>query len=307
MTRKQDYNGLIWVDLEAPTEDEIKQITSDYRLHPLAAAELALPSSRSKVDLYTNFIYLILHFPVCDLCYGKRPASGHDTEEIDFIIGQNYLVTVHYQSIEALNEFLKTFTASRLAGRRDQIHAGYLFYFLIKHLYSSLTAGLDYTNGILKQAEQQIFADEQKAMVQLLSSINRNLLDFRWALKTHRPTLDSLLIAGREFFGDHFKYYLAAVAGEYEKIWNMLESNRDTFLDLRQTNESLLSIRTNETVKLLTVLAFIFLPITIVMQFFGMNTNLPLVGPPRDYLAVLGLMVFVVALMFAWARSRRWL
>lgn len=307
MTRKQDYNGLIWLDLEAPTEDEIKQIASDYNIHPLAAAELALPSSRSKVDLYNDFIYLILHFPVCDLCYGKRSASLHDAEEVDFIIGKNYLVTVHYQPIEDLNEFFKTFTASRLAGSREQIHAGYLFYFLLKHLYSSLTVGLNHINEVLKQAERQIFADEQKAMVQFLSSINRNLLDFRWALKTHRPTLDSLLIAGHEFFGDHFKYYLAAAAGEYEKVWNILESNRDTFLDLRQTNESLLSIKTNETIKFLTVLAFIFLPITIVLQFFGMNTNLPFVGPPRDYLAVLGFVILVAALMFAWARSRRWL
>ncbi|MBI2100555.1 MAG: hypothetical protein HYT47_00855 [Candidatus Vogelbacteria bacterium] len=307
MTRKQEYDGLIWVDLEAPTEAEIKQITADYRLHPLAAAELALPSSRSKVDFYTDFIYLILHFPVCNLCYGVRSSTDHDAEEVDFIIGKNYLVTVHYQPVEVLVEFLKTFTTSRLSDSGDKIHAGYLFYFLIKHLYNSLTIELDYTNSVLKQAERQIFADEQRATVQLLADINRNLLDFRWALKTHRPALDSLLVAGREFFGDHFKYYLAAIAGEYEKVWNMLENNRDTFLDLRQTNESLLSIKTNETIKLLTVLAFIFLPITIVVQFFGMNTNLPLVGPPRDYLAVLGLMVLVMAVMLTWARYRRWL
>lgn len=305
--RKQDYNGLVWIDLERPTEEEIKQIAGDYQIHPLAAAELTAPSARSKVDLYTDFIYLILHFPACGLCYGQKSPPGYEAEEIDFIIGRHYLVTVHYQPIEALDEFLKTFTASRLAGNRDQVNAGHLFYFLTKHLYNSLAVGLDYINGALKQAERQVFADEQKAMVQSLSAINRNLLDFRWALKTHRPTLDSLLAAGREFFGDQFKYYLAAIAGEYEKLWNMLENNRDTFLDLRQTNESLLSIKTNETIKLLTVLAFIFLPITIVVQFFGMNTNLPFVGPARDYLTVLGLMILIMAVMLAWARSRRWL
>ena len=126
-------------------------------------------------------------------------------------------------------------------------------------------------------------------------------------MKTHRQILDSLVVAGQEFFGQGFKYYLATITGEYEKIWNMLESNRETFLDLRQTNESMLSIKTNETIKLLTVLAFIFFPLTIATQFFGMNIDLPLVNQPSGYLIVIGLMVVISAIMFVWARFRRWL
>ncbi|MEK7208889.1 MAG: magnesium transporter CorA family protein [Patescibacteria group bacterium] len=307
MIKKQDYNGLTWIDLEAPTEVELKQVVVEYKIHPLAAAELANPSTRSKVDLYSDFIYLILHFPICHLCYGKRPITGEDTEEVDFIIGQNFLLTVHYKPMESLTEFSRIFTVNYFKERGRKLHAGYIFYYLMRHLYNSLSTGLDYVNGVLKQAEQKIFAGEEKAMIQLLASINRNLFDFRWALKTHRQILDSLVVAGQEFFGQGFKYYLATITGEYEKIWNMLESNRETFLDLRQTNESMLSIKTNETIKLLTVLAFIFFPLTIATQFFGMNIDLPLVNQPSGYLIVIGLMVVISAIMFVWARFRRWL
>ena len=307
MIRKQDYNGLTWVDLEAPTEVELKQVVEEYQLHPLAAAELAAPSTRSKVDLYENFIYLIFHFPICHLCYGKRPLTGEDTEEIDFIIGQKFLLTVHYKPVESLTEFARIFTTNYLKERNHKAHAGYIFYYLMRHLYSSLSTGLDYVNNVLKQAEQKIFAGEEKTMIQLLASINRNLFDFRWALKTHRQILDSLVVAGQESFGPGLKYYLAAIAGEYEKIWNMLESNRETFLDLRQTNESMLSIKTNETIKLLTVLAFIFFPLTIITQFFGMNMSLPLMDRPDGYWLIIGLMVIVSVVMFVWARFRRWL
>ncbi len=308
MTKRQDYDGLTWIDLESPTEEELAQLAKDYEIHPLALQELSKPSLRSKVDLYSNFIYLILHFPICNICYGKQPANGADTEEVDYIIGQNFLITVHYEPLEALTEFSKTFTAKYIEERvRGKKHAGIIFYYLTKHLYASLSAGLDYVNGILRQAEKKIFAGEEKSMVHLLSNVNHNLLDFRWALKSHRQLLDSLTLAGDEFFGDSFKHYSSAITGEYEKIWNMLESNRETFNDLRETNDSLLSIKTNETMKAMAVLAFIFFPITIVTQFFGMNTNLPFVGPAHDYLAVIGLMALALALMVAWARSRRWL
>jgi len=307
MLKKQDYNGLTWLDLEAPTEAEIKQVAEEYQIHPLAMTELGAPSARSKVDLYSDFIYLILHFPICNLCYGKRPAGGEDTEEIDFIVGQNFLITVHYQPMESLTEFARIFTINYLKEHNHKSHAGYIFYYLTRHLYGSLSSGLDYVNGVLKKAEQKIFSGEEKAMVQLLASVNRNLFDFRWALKTHRQILESLMVAGQDFFGADFKYYLTALTGEYEKIWNMLEGNRETFLDLRQTNESMLSIKTNEIVKLLTVLAFIFFPITIVIQFFGMNLDLPWAGRPDSYWLVLALMAIISALMFAWARFRRWL
>ena len=306
MIKKQDYNGLTWIDLETPTEEEVKQVAAEYKIHPLAAAELLAPSARSKVDLYSDFIYLIFHFPICNLCYGKRPPTGEDTEEIDFIIGQNFLITVHYQAVEGLTEFMKVFNVNYLKERGQKLHAGYIFYYLMKHLYGSLSSGLDYVNDVLKKAERKIFAGEERAMVQLLASVNRNLFDFRWALKAHRQILDSLVVAGQEFFGQSFKYYLTAIGGEYEKIWHMLESNRETFLDLRQTNESMLSIKTNEIVKLLTVLAFIFFPLTIIAQFFGMNLDLPLTTRPDGYLLVLGFMVFVSAIMFVWARFKRW-
>ncbi|MEK7552746.1 MAG: CorA family divalent cation transporter [Patescibacteria group bacterium] len=310
MIRRQEYDGLVWIDLETPTTEEVGQIASEYGVHPLVAEELSLPSRRSRVDRYADFIYLILHFPICSVCYGQPVSNGQDHEEIDFVIGKNFLLTVHYQPIEGLTEFARVFVATRLketSTRRDDVHAGHLFFYLVKHLYGSLSTGFDYINSLLKQAEQKIFSGEEKAMVRLLSSVNRDLLDFRWTLKTHRQTLDSLVIVTRDFFDQNFQYYLSAILGEYEKIWTMLENNHETFLDLRQTNDSLLSIKTNETMKVLAVLAFIFFPLTIVAQFFSMNTSLPLVGQPHDLFFVLGIMVLLISFMFALAKERRWL
>lgn len=302
-------NGIIWSDLSNPTDKELDQITIDYGLHPLVVTELGRPSPRSKVDLYGDYIYLVLHFPRCQICYGERSAeAGADTEEVDFVIGPNFLLTVHYGPVGALEEFNRMWqTGTVILEKKTKPHAGLLFFHLTKYLYGNLESGLDYINSVLKRAEKKIFAGEERSMVHLLTDLNRDLLDFRWALKNHREVLYSLSAAGRDFFGDKFNYYLSALVGEFERVWNTLESNRATFLDLRETNESLLTIKTNETVKLLTVITFIFFPLTFISQLFGMNTNLPFVGESYDFAAALGIMIGSVLILFAVAKSRRWL
>ncbi len=316
MLTRREYKGVTWIDLESPNEEELTAVAGEYKIHPLVIGELTNPSLRSKVDRYSDFIYLILHFPVCQICYGKRPAStrgesnnnNSDTEEIDFIIGHNFLITTHYQPITGLSEFGSVFHPNQLENRgKSKTHAGLLFYHLIRQLYSDLVPGLDYINGILKQAEKKVFADEERAMVKLLAEVNRNLLDCRWALKHHREVLASLQIVGQEFFDDNFRYYLEAVTGEYNRIWSLLESNHETFIDLRETNESLLSIKTNETMKVFTVMAFIFFPLTLITQFFGMNMSLPFAASPQSYYFVIALMLATLFGMLVLAKYRRWL
>lgn len=315
MIKKLESHGVTWCQLESPTEEELQSVANEYGLHPVAVRELASPSLRSKVDVYQNFIYLILHFPNCRTCRvdqanGKKQtvATLSDEQEIDFILGRDFLITAHYEPIDSLLEFGKIFELGTwLPGNHEKTHAGFLFFYLFRALYQALANNLDYINQRLKQIERSIFSSQEKAMVKLLAEINRELLDFRWALKAHKELLLSLSAIGHDFFGSDFHYYLSAIVGEYEKIWNMVESNRATFLDLRETNDSLLSVKNNETMKFLSVVAFIFLPMTMIIQLFGMNAAaVPIVGRPNDFYIIMMIAAVLTLMMFAAAKFRRW-
>ncbi|MEK7505088.1 MAG: magnesium transporter CorA family protein [Patescibacteria group bacterium] len=311
MLRKFKYQDITWIDLEAPTKEEIEVLAKDFNLHALVAGELRSPSARSKVDVYQDYFYLILHFPLCQICRvpGVADQQDYGTQEVDFVIGHNFLITTHYEAIDPLHELSKIFEleATWERSKNGKIHPGIIFFKILKELYRSLETGLDYINDRLKKAEGRIFSGEEKPMVKVLSEINRDLLDCRWALKSHREVLGSLELSGEEFFGEKFRYYLRSILGQYEKIWQMIESNRETFQDLRETNESLLSIKTNETMKTLTVVAFIFFPLTLIGQIFGMNTHLPFVGGPYDFYIVVVIMIAVLAVMWQIAKNKRWL
>ncbi len=309
MIKQWKHKNVTWIDLVAPTREEIEPLIKDYKLHPLAAEELLGPSQRSKVDVYDDFIYLILHFPHYHYQRDKQETSRREVNEVDFIIGKDFVITTSYETIEPMQEFGQIFQANLILDKnKKDLHAGYIFYYIIRHLYQSLEITLDNINLNLRRAERNVFAGRERQMVMVLSDLHRELLDFRWALKSHKETLASLEIAGSEFFGTKFSYYLRAINGEYEKIWNLLENNRELFYDLRNTNDSQLSIKTNAAIKGLTMLAFVTFPLTLIATLFSMGARAtPIIGGANDFWLIVGLMAGLLCLMLLFFRIKKWL
>lgn len=314
MLRKLKYKNITWIDLTNPSQEEVLGIAEQYGIHSLVANELLAPSRRSKVDLYDGHMFLVLHFPHCQICQqptdNKKTIIDHGNEqELDFIIGKDFLITTHYEPITPVDEFAQIFEANlSFHTQKEKPHAGILFFAIVRQLYHNLEESMQMINYQLKRAETNIFSGQEKEMVTVLSEINRDLLDFRWALKSHQEILTSLEASGTELFGEKFSYYLRALEGKFDKIWHMLESNHETFVDLRQTNDSLLTIKTNEVMKIITILAFVTFPLMLTTSIFGMNTDyLPIVGMPFDFWIILGLMILGVAIMFGIFRYKKWL
>lgn len=305
MIKQFKYCQITWLDLDNPTQEEVERVAKEYAIHPVVTHEITSPSLRSKVDLYDDFIYLIMHFP-----NGGQPNTGsYEDIEVDFILGKNFLITAHYHQVQALEDFAKIFDqGSGLSRKKVKFHAGHLFYQIIVQLYQSFGIGLDYLNDGLRRVEQNIFAGQENEMVRVLSDFHHRLVDFRWTLKHHREILSSFDWLSREFFGDDYLYYSRSLLGEYDKIWAMLENNHEIFLELRQTNESLLSIKTNETMKVLTVLTFIFLPLNLIASIFGMSrSDLPIISWAGGFWWISFLMLLTLVVVYWLVKKKKWL
>jgi magnesium transporter len=301
MILRYTYGDIAWIDLEAPTAEEVRSVAEEFSLHPLVADELLTPTLRPKVDVYKEFIYLILHFPVL--------KNKKIDQEIDFVIGSNFIITTRYGAVDPLNAFAKVFTpesfvSSEAMGR----HAGFVFFHMMRKLYRSLAADLGAIEERLRQVEENIFAGREREMVHDISRLSTLLLDFRQSTISHREVLASFETAGKAFFGESFAYYLQDITGEYYKMYNALTSNREFLAELRETNNSLLTTKQNEVMKTLTIMAFIILPTTILASIFGMNAeHMPIIGSPHDFWILVGLMVALVIAVLSFFKYRRWL
>jgi len=282
MQKIYTYKTLTWIDLENPTKDEVESLQKKYGIEPIVARELSAPTLRPKVELTkNNLIYLILHFP--SFLHGHGEES--DDQEVDFIIGKDILITTHYETINPLYKFAKFFETNMAIEKADiGNHAGYLFYYIIRELYGHLEEELDSMDTQLDSIEDRIFKGDERQMVIEISKVNRDLLNFKRATRPHHEVLESLEHAGTKVFGTEFVYHLRAISGEYFKIANFLESNRETLAELRDTNDSLLNTKTNEIMKTLTIMAFVTFPLSLFASIFGMNTKyLPVVGLKHDF------------------------
>lgn len=304
MITRYTHKNLIWIDLESPTQEEILEVMEEFKINPLVADELLIPTLKPKVDTYDNFIYLILHFPAF-----KHSHTGESKQEIDFIIGKDFLITTRYDTIDPMHKFSKVFEVNSILDRGDMgDHAGFLFFYMIKKMYKSISHELEFIEDALDDIEDKIFNDQEREMVVEISKVSRELLNFKQTLMAHKDILESFEKAGREFFGLDFGYHLKTIVSDYYKIDSEIKFHSESAVELRETNNSLLSTKQNEIMKILTVVAFITFPLTLITSAFGMNTvSMPIVGQPNDFAILIGLMATLGIVFFAFFKYKKWL
>ncbi|MES2416141.1 MAG: CorA family divalent cation transporter [Patescibacteria group bacterium] len=303
MISKYRYNNVDWIDVQSPTKEEVYSLVEEYSIPAIITEELITETVRSKVDLYENLIYLVLHFPVT-----RIKNQDQSEQEIDFIVGKNFLITIHYELINPLHEFFKKFEVRALLNKKGKDeHAGHLFYHIIKELYRNVNQNLETINPELKKIERNIFEGKEKDTVKIISEVNRKLLNFKQAMRHHYEALKSFESAGKKFFEPEFSFQLEAIIGEYNKIKNAMDSHKEIITDLRETNDSLLANKTNETMKILTIITFMISPVTVISSIFMMNTDFVLIQGISEFYIVLGAMILTSIITFIFFKTKKWL
>jgi magnesium transporter len=303
MQSRHAHQGLVWVDLESPTRDEIRAVMDEFHIQPLVAEELLLPSTKPRAEFLGNYVYLVMHFPAL------RHTHKHREQEVDFVIGKEFLVTTHYEAIDPIHNFSKVFEVNS-ALEADTIgnHAGFIFFAMLKRLYKGVEHELEFIRRDLTTIEEHIYSGDEVLMVEAISRVARDLLNLRQILEPHREVLHSLETDGAKFFGEDFVPYLRALSNEYYKVHNHIMRLTESLHELRETNNSLLSTKQNETMKIFTILAFVTFPLTLIAALFSMHTiATPIVGSHYDFWKITGGMLFAALCMFAFFKRRKWL
>ncbi|MDO8518244.1 MAG: magnesium transporter CorA family protein [bacterium] len=303
MVTRYVRRNVTWVDCVSPTQTEVRALMREFDIDPLIAEELLLPSYKPKVERRESIIYVILRFPLL------RGANRSPEQEVDFVIGKQFLITTRYEQIDPLHLFAKAFEVEAVLGHDNTTtHGGHLFVAMVANLYRALTNSCDIVNQRLHDIEEHIFKGDEKRMVAQLSQVGRTIHDFRQTLVPHDEMLKSLEPTGTRFFGPEFSYHVRDLVGTYERIERTLGNLHDSLNELRETNNSLLSTKQNEIMKTLTVLAFFFFPLTLITSLFGMNTeHIPLADNPYDFWIVSGGMLITALGCFLYFKHKDWL
>ncbi len=303
MIRRYQYKDAVWVDVQTPTEDEVRLIMEEFSVNPRVMNEVVSPSLKSRVELHKDYLYVILHFPVF-----RHSHTQESRQEVDFIVGRNFVITVRYDTIDAIEKFAKIIEVNSILDRGVEENCTTIIFFgIIGEIYHALAYELEYIDSNISVIEQAIFDGREREMVLALSHVSRNLLNFKKSTDFHKEVLGSLDSFGKTIFDDHFSYHVRRIQNEYAKIQNMLANNLESVLELRETNNSLLSTKENEIMKTLTIMAFTTFPLTLMAAMFSMDTKYtPIVGHPNDFWIILGIMFGATVVFFSFFKYKKW-
>jgi magnesium transporter len=305
MIKKYKNSCVTWVDVYNPTSEDIRSLMDEYQINLDVARELQLPTYKEKIITYKDHLYLVLHFPVLRHSHNKNSYE----QEIDLVVGKDFIITTRYENIDALDKFTKTFELDNILKKGLMgSGSGCVLYYMIKELYNAMSDELDSLHDNLKQIEKNIFKGKEKEMVTEISKINRELISFNHIILTHKDILNSLKNDGSKMFGQEFSEHLSKIINEYHRIEKNLINDIDFLRELRNTNDSLLSSKQNSTMKVLTVITFLALPFSIITGFFQMNTtNTPIVGDINDWQIIISMELTAVILAFVFVKIKKWI
>ena len=303
---KTKIKNLTWIDIIDPKKDDLGYLEKEFNFHPVVLNELTVSTLRPKVENYDNYLYMVLHFPI----YHPKEKTSKSME-IDFLMTKDTLITVRYGKIQPLQEFFKKCELKNIDPHFGETTAS-LICCMIGELNNFSLRQIDHITKKIDGIEKEIFETrnikKEEKIVEEISIIRRDILDFRRTLKPQNTIFESLKIRGAEFFGKSGEPYFADIIGDHTRVWNLLENNKETIESLQEANDSLLSNRTNRIMKIITLFAVIVFPLTLLAGIFSMNTKyLPIIGMENDFWIILGIMLMGTISMVILFKTKKWL
>ena len=305
MIFRHEYSGGVWVDLEQPTEDEVRDITREFSISKRIETELLYPTPLPLTVNDEDEELLVLHFPAHDTNDGETK-----NQELDFVVGHNFIVTVRYEIVAPLYHLMKLLDAQKMIEGRPTLATDMLLEILFAHLY---TAMRDHTNHLvenLARVEKDMFNGHERTTVRTISNINREFLRIEAELANQEEPLDHFLqaLTQHNFFGTHFTHRIERIQMQRMQVERLVKTHRTITTELRETNIALLEVRQNEIMKTLTIVNFIFLPLGLITWTFTMRTEgMPFVDSPNAFWIVLAIMFGVAMLLITFFIKKRWL
>lgn len=185
-----------------------------------------------------------------------------------------------------------------------------LLYEILNELFLSCFPMLNHINLDIDEIDNKMFARNEEQMVEEISVIKLNIINFRKIMQLHKTIIKKLIEKAPQFFSTaKLNIYFHNLISHTKEIWDNLENYKDTINALHETNESLISFKTNEIIKTLTIFSVIVLPMTLMASIFGMNTldGMPFLEGNYGFEIILGLMLVVALTMAVFFKKKKWL
>jgi magnesium transporter len=297
--------GLRWIKIDRAGALEQAWLEENFDFHALDYEDVLSRNQRPKIDVYDDYLFIVLQFPIFD-----RSARRLGAGELDLFVGADFLITIPNQPLQPV-EYL--FERCRQKEEiREQLFSrgsGYLLYRLVDDGFDYCFPMLRKIGNKLDVLEEEIFEGRSEEIVRDISNVKQEIINFRKVIRPQRPVLRDLEKVKQRYLAPEIdlEIYFDDIVDAHERIWDMLENYKEVVEALEESNESVISHHVNDILRVLTSISVIVLPLTLLASIWGMNVRVPGEQSMTGFYAIAGVMVALLVGMVVFFRKRGWL
>jgi magnesium transporter len=299
---KIEKSVIRWINIHGLAEVKIiEEIGRQFNLHPLVLEDILSPNQRPKLEDYGNYFFVVMK----ELVWNKE-ENEFDFEQISLVLGENYVISFQERETNLFNPIYERIQVPK--GRVRLMKADYLFYVLLDIIIDNYFIVLEKLGEEIENMEDNLIKNPEPETLQLVYRLKRSALELRKSIWPIREVINKLQREQSKLISDELQIYLRDIYDHIFRISDLLENYRDIIFGMLDMYLSSVSNRMNDIMKVLTIISTVFIPLSFLAGFYGMNFRyMPEFSQPFAYPILILVMIILAFIMVYYFKRKRWL
>jgi magnesium transporter len=292
---------LKWYNIVNPSDENLDYLLENFGFHPLDIEDCRSKTQRPKIDIYDDYYFLILHFP-----YFDKANRFLKTKEVKLFWGKDFIVTVgnSHWVVRRMYEQLKENPELDI-DEGMELSSDMLLYKILEALLRETQLLLSRIGNSVDDINSIIFTKKADRTIETISITRRNIILLDTIFRPQLRLFHKFEAGDVSGYAEDMEGYWGNILDYYQKMWDNIEDYEELITGLSTTFDSLQVNRTNETIKVLTIISTTILPLTFITGLYGMNVRLPMEDNPWAFgLLMLFMLVLSIGMIIFFRRKR---
>ncbi|OHD08037.1 MAG: hypothetical protein A2086_07405 [Spirochaetes bacterium GWD1_27_9] len=296
-----ESNNIKWLNIINPTTEDAEYLSKQYKFHDLDIEDCLSKVQRSKIETYPDYKFIVLHFPIW-----YKKSLRLKIEELDILWGKDYIITLYS------NKLTKLYDIFNLVKTNEHIQtsyfskgADYLLYKIISELVHTVFPIMNQIGYEIDLIDSNIDTMKPSRIVEKISALRRNIIFLQTSIKPQKGIFLVLENQTRNAEVQDMDIYWGDVGDYIAKLIDTAEDFQELIQGLSSSIDTLLTFRTNNSIKTLTIFSVIMLPLNLITSFYGMNIKLPFADLKISSFLIMFIMLSISVSMIVYFKIKK--
>ncbi len=295
--------SIIWHHILEPKEDDLQYLEDNFYFHPLDIEDCRSKiNQRPKIDIYDDYYFIMLHFPKFD-----RINRFLKTKELIIFWGEEYVITIENRHWVVKDLFNAALAQSE---RKEKFEIGTtdaLLYMIFERLMTETFSLIRQIGTEVEFLNRDLFNKKAEKTIERISVTRKNIILLNTIFKPQVPLFKKFESGAISGYAENMEDYWGNIHDYIQKTWDLTEGYAELIEGLSKTFDSLQANRTNQIMKILTIISSFILPMSLITGLYGMNVSLPEATNPYAFITIMVIMVALAVSMFLYFKLKKWI